>query len=424
MNLPPLRLLAISSDVLERTFFTLYIWDNTRDLRDVLIFVLAYFAVTPIIGLLAGYLTDKFDIKITMLVGIWIQILQIVLMIYVQFPISILALVVIAVLGGVGESFRSIPIHAIEYEVQGERADLNHYYADKSLFSRLISVSLPLAAAYLLTVTEGNFDFLFQLIIILLIAKTIVVFLYKIPPNHNNFDLKNILTFPGTNSDKIHLVKGVFIQGLSEGITLTILPVIVLMFAESFLKWGLINSGIVLFGIILSFFLTIWVNNFNSKVLYSIGAFIFAAASTFFLSEINFAVILGFLVAAQFMDVVKEVSYNASTERIMSEDRKEYQLYSEYQYLVDTVTSIGRLVPICLLLFTGLNLEDDLTIRITLMIIGILPIITLSTLGRTRIFQDDSPIFKNNKVSSVTSLINNQAHHIEQEAPSLTSSDK
>ncbi len=392
-----IRLLAISSDLITRTFLAFYIWENTHDLHLILFLGLIYFAVMPFAELTTGYVTDRFDIKIPMLIGVWIQIIQIVLILYAHFPIGPMLLVLIALTGGISEGIRNISVHAIEFGVQ-EQSNITHYYADKTFFTKAIELILPLAAAYLVTVTDGNFDFLFRLIIGLLIIKVFFVLLFKIPKARNTFDLKNILTFPGTNKDKLTLVKGVFLEGLAEGITLTILPVIVLIFAESILKWGFVNTGIAIFGTLVSLFLTQWVNDINSKVLYALGAFIFAGASTFFLSEINFLVIIIFLVANELMQVIKEVSYSASVERIMEEDRKEYRLYSEYQFLVDTISCIGRVTPIGILLLTGLNINNDLTLRITLIVIGILPIISLSVLGKSRIFQPDSGT---NKITSI-----------------------
>lgn len=388
MNWSLLRLLAISSDVLTRTFFAFYLWENMHDLKIILVFGLISFGIIPIASLVAGYVTDEFDIKIPMLFGIWIQVLQILLIIYADFPISMGMLALIALLGGIGEATRDISVHAIEFGVQ-EQGNIAHYYADRSFLSKLIELILPISAAYLVTVTEGNYDFLFQLIVGLLVIKTLFVFFYKIPGYHNKFKLKNILAFPGTNKDKFTLVKGVFLEGLSEGITMTILPVIVLIFADSILKWGFVNTGIVLFGALVSLFLTQWITDINSKVLYAIGAFAFAAASTFFLAEINFIVIIVFLIANELMQVIKDVSYNSSVERIMEEDRREYNLFSEYQFLTNSVGAIGRVIPIILLLAIGLNLEDDLTLRLTLLVIGILPIIALSVLGNSRIFKDE-----------------------------------
>ena len=387
MNWTLIRLLAISSDILTRTFLAFYIWENTHDLKIILFFGLIYFAVIPIAELIAAYVTDQFDIKIPMLVGVWIQIIQIVLIISIQFPIGTTLLVLIAITGGISEAIRNITMHAIQFGVK-QQEHITHYYADRTFFSKSLELILPLTAAYIVTATDGNFDFLFQIIIGVLIVKTILVIFYKIPPAKNKFDLKNILTFPGTNKDKLTLVKGVFMEGLSEGITLTILPVIVLIFAESILRWGYVNTGIALFGVLVSLFLTQWVNDLNSKILYAFGAFIFAAASTFFLVEINFLVIILFLIANELMQVIKDISYNASVERIIEEDRREYRLYSEYQYLVDAVSSMGRIVPIAILLYTGLNLESDIVIRITLVVIGILPLISLSVLGKSRIFSE------------------------------------
>lgn len=382
------RLLAVSSDLLTRTFLAFYIWENTNSLYLILFFGLVYFAITPIIELIAGYLTDNFDIKTPMLIGIWVQVVQIVLIMAVQFPVSITTIALIALAGGISEGFRNISIHAVEFGIQ-EQKQVTHYFADKAFIMKSLDLVLPLTAAFIVTYTGGSFNLLFQLIIILLVLKSLFVFFYKLPKARNSFELKNILTFPGTNKDKTTLVKGVFLEGLSEGITLTILPVIVLIFADSILRWGFVNTGIALFGVIVSLFLTQWVNDINSKVLYALGAFIFAGVSTFFLAEINFFVILVFLVASELMSLIKEVSYNSAVEHIMEEDRKEYHLYSEYRFLVDTVSNIGRMVPVLILLFTGLNLNDDIILRITLLVIGILPLISFSVLGKSRIFQAD-----------------------------------
>jgi hypothetical protein len=218
-----------------------------------------------------------------------------------------------------------------------------------------------------------------------------MIFLFKNDYVKNKFELANILKFPGTNADKFTLVKGVFFEGLSEGFNFTIFPIIILIFVGNILNWGILNTFLVLVAISIAYLIRRYVNDVNSKLIYSAAAFFFAFASLFLISGINFYIIMLFLLAKTFMQLVKEISYFSAVDNIIDEDRREYELYAEYQFLIELATSTGRIIPIIALLLINVNIENHFTIILILLAIGFIPMTTLSFLSKSAIF---SPTYK------------------------------
>lgn len=382
-----INLLMISGDMITRTFIAFFIWEREQNIELILFYSLLYFGMIPLSSLISGIISDQIDSKIALLIGVWFQIIQITIIALPNFNLGYEMVAIVALAGGIGEGFRNIAIHGIEFKVRND-TNLAGYYANKTFFKKLIELLVPLTAAIIISATD-SFQALFRLTVVLLVIKSIVIFMYKIPRATTTFDLKKIFTIPGTNPDKPVLMKGVFLEGLSDGVILTILPIIVLVFAESILNWGFINTGVVLFGVLVSLLIARFVNDFNSKVLYALGAFIFASASIIFITQYNLVVILLFLMAHSVMEIIKEVGYHSSIDRIMEKDRKEYELYTEYQFLVELIGNIGRIIPIAILVYIGFNINNEPLVRGTLIIIGLLPLISLSVLGKSSIFSSN-----------------------------------
>ena len=204
----------------------------------------------------------------------------------------------------------------------------------------------------------------------------------RVQNRSSSFSLKEILTIPGTNPGKPALIKGVFMEGLSEGITLTIVPIITLVFVGSIINWGILNTALVLISILGSFLLGQIITDKNSKSLYAIGALIYASSCLFFISRYNFYILAAFLVARAMMYVIKSSGYYGTIDKLMSQDTNEEFMYSEYQFLIDLVSSIARLIPLVILIILNINIKDEVIIRTVLIGLGLIPLFTLSMLEK------------------------------------------
>lgn len=381
---PISKVLFTSSDIITKTFLAFFIWQTKNDLETVLIFSLAYFAAIPVASLISGFISDTMEPKIAILLGTWIQIFQLLALLFYGNNLSLEVIAIIALIGGMAEGLRSIAEKVIDNRYYLNR-EATKVTASKTFIKETLLLFLPLSTAYLIS-TSGSYVLVFKITILILLLNAITITLFSQKHVRSTFNLLPVITFHGTNRDKSRLVQAVFIEGLSEGVTYALLPIVLLTFVGSLLNWGLLNTSFVLLSVAISFLFNKYATDLNFKFVYATGAFLFASASVFFLTQFNFFIVVIFLIAKSLMDVIKETGYYSSLEGIIAEDRKKHELYAEYQILIEFVTSLGRLVPIVILVYMGINIHDDVVIRFTLLVIGILPLITLSFLGKTVIF--------------------------------------
>ncbi len=379
-----------STDLLVKTFLAFFIWESEQNLYPILLLGLAYFIARPVASLISGIISDKLNSKIPLVLGTLIQIAQLLVIIEHSNLLTLETIAIIGAMGGFADGLKGISIHTIDLALRKihHKDDANKFYSMRTFISHMLELILPLSAAFVLAQT-GNYIDLFKISIILISVQTLITLIFKSPTQHNSFDLKSVFSIPGTNKDKPALIQGVFFEGLEEGVTLTILPVIVLIFAGSILNWGLLNTSFVLVGVLLSFIFSRIINDANAKIIYAFGALIFAASSILFLNDISLAIILIFMFTKTLMGIIKETSYHASLDKIIEEDSKQQRLHAEYKFLIEFFSSIGSVIPILALMYLKTDIHNDLVLRITLLAVGLLPITVLSILGKTAIFKND-----------------------------------
>ncbi|PIR42418.1 hypothetical protein CO058_02450 [candidate division WWE3 bacterium CG_4_9_14_0_2_um_filter_35_11] len=377
--------LSNASDIILKTFLALFLWETDANLYPILVFGVAYFAAIPIASLIGGALSNSVAPKIAMLSGIWMQVTQIILIILLANSLDTFLLIFIGIIGGLGKGFKNVAIRDIADQTRPHDNEAK-YYAGKSIQYQLLNLFIPLACALIIGTGTSGYLVVFEIAIFILIAESFLTSLVQVQNLSTTFRLKEILTIPGTNPSKLTLIKGIFLEGLSEGVTLTIVPIITLVFVGSIINWGILNTALVLISILAGIVIGQIIDDINSKSLYAVGALIYASTCLFFISRYNFYILAIFLVARTLMFVIKNAGYYGSIDKIMSQDSNEAYLYSEYQFLIDLVTSVARLIPLVILILLNINIKDETIIRSVLIILGLIPLFTLSMLGRTSVF--------------------------------------
>ncbi len=380
-----LRILIIGSSLIADTFLTFFIWEKEKDLKIILFYGLAYFIAIPIFSLISGFISEHLQPKIALLLSNWARIIQLFAIIYFQDDLRLENIMFIAFLGGISEGMTILASNVIDFD-KGIKEHAG-FFATRAIIKEALTFIIPLSAAFFIAKTQ-DFQALFSLTIGILFINVFLTTIIKYKHARSTFDIKHILSFPGTNPDKKILVAGSFLEGLSEGITLTIFPIMLLYLAGSILNWGFLNTLLVISAIITSILIKRFVNDSNYKYLYVFGAFGFAALSVFLITDFNLFIFVVFLLAKSVMDVIKDVSFYATIEQMMSEDKNEYNLHAEYEFLAEASTSIGRLLPIIVLIAININTSDQLLFRLIFIVVGILPLLTLSVLGKSAILKD------------------------------------
>ncbi|PJA41101.1 hypothetical protein CO178_00925 [candidate division WWE3 bacterium CG_4_9_14_3_um_filter_34_6] len=379
-------LLSSSTDIIIKTFLIFYIWQATNNLAIVATFGLVYFAVIPFSSLLSGIFIDRIGTKLPHSIGILIQISQLFFIIsYSSSNLSISTILFIAILMGIADGIKSMSLRTIMETTRDHRNEAL-FYANKTISSQFVELILVLSGA-LLVGSQLGYNYLFAFTLVILTIELIITIMLPQPSTISSFDIKSILTFPGTNIDKLTLVKAIFMEGLQEGVTLTILPIITLAFIGTIAYWGLLNTALVLLSLLFAFILSKLITDPSSHLLYGIGSIVFATTSLVFLIQYNFYVLAIFLMAQSLMGVIKNTSYFASIDNIMAQDINEYNLLSEYQFLINIVSSTARSIPLIIILLVGITIHDETSLRLILLFTGLVPLLAISFFGQSLAFK-------------------------------------
>ena len=380
-----LKTIALSTQI----FIAFFIWQTNNDLQALLYFTLTLFIFIPIGSLVSGILKGSQSPKYGILIGNWIQVIQITLLLYYFNSLSLPIILITGALGGFAQGEKDSTNRILEVLTnESGKENIEKFYATKTFLLSLLKGIVPLSIAYLVG-TTGSYKSLFVLVVVLLLLSSIVSVFVDVESQNSPIKLRQILTIPGTNPNKLALIMSLFFEGLTEGITTTILPIIILVYVGNIINWGWINTGVVAFTIITSAIMRKSMDNAGSRGTYSLGSIIFAITSILFIIHYNIIVIGIFLLAMALMDIIKETSFNSSVERIANSDNSESDLTAEYIFLADLATSIGKVVPIILILLTAQDINNETFVRILLIITGFLPLMTITFLAKTSIFSQD-----------------------------------
>ena len=286
---------------------------------------------------------------------------------------------------GIADGIKSMSLRTIMETTRDHRNEAL-FYANKTISSQFVELILVLSGA-LLVGSQLGYNYLFAFTLVILTIELIITIMLPQPSTISSFDIKSILTFPGTNIDKLTLVKAIFMEGLQEGVTLTILPIITLAFIGTIAYWGLLNTALVLLSLLFAFILSKLITDPSSHLLYGIGSIVFATTSLVFLIQYNFYVLAIFLMAQSLMGVIKNTSYFASIDNIMAQDINEYNLLSEYQFLINIVSSTARSIPLIIILLVGITIHDETSLRLILLFTGLVPLLAISFFGQSLAFK-------------------------------------
>lgn len=363
-------------------------WEQTEELLPLLFFAIVY-SLSTILGAFASvYLTNGISPKVALLTGFLVQTIQLVLFITLNTDLTNEFILLIGVTGGLASGLKSISEYTYERTYEDSKDTLQVQSA-KIFWVELIKLVTIGGSAFLVYFNQG-YDTLFDIILIsALFGSFSVIFLHD-DYHRRKTDIKKILTFPGTNQEKGLIAKSEFFEGMYDGINSVILPVALLYFVGNFMDWGIVNILLLGFSLCVSIIMYELTGKNSYKSLYAISTVLFAGISIFTIFEYNIYVLLAYMVTMVTLEVSGSIGYNTTIENIIDLDKEKDTLIPEYKFLVELSSNIGKFIPLVLLLLLDIDLAEDFTLKLALIIGSTLPIIIISMFGKSLIFRSES----------------------------------
>jgi len=361
-------------------FVDFYIWEITHNFQTLLSYNLSLFIALPVGVLIAGFLSEYVSHKVGYIFSKLIQISFLSLLL-VMGPLLFSSITIFGLLAGLVAGISLSPEEVINFKLPGQEA--LPILTSISKGKKMVGLVIPPFFAYLIQQSSDSFSLPFIIAIGVSLIVLSLAPLVDFPESDSAFSLLTILTIPGTNPEKSLLIKASFLNGIKMGLHYSLIGVLTLSFVGSLIKWSYISVGLTLFSIVLVSFYR-WLNVARHALLsLGLASVVFLIGSGYFAYDFSLLGIGIYLIGLSFFDIFFGFGYSSAVKRISQIDGSGKDLESEYVFLETFFSSLGMILPIAVLSYLKLDLEDPIIFQILIVIIGLLPFGILSLMKKS-----------------------------------------
>ncbi len=364
-------------------FVSFFIWDKSESLTLVSIFHLFSAAGIVCGALISGYLTNKYSSGPLRGIGAILTAIPI-LILFILGDNSVNYIIPIGLLFGIAVGIRVIPYKLLFTNVLSVQNRENFLNLDNTAYS-FVNIVVPLLAALVVGKT-GNYSFLFILTAILFIIAAIPVLLLRDPQfATSSYELKNAIKEIKADADLKKIMWAKLLEGIKLGITVSVWSIIILNIVGSLENWGLFNTIFAILATIVTYTVGRKIKFSNSRIFFVITAFFFASAGLFFATNVNLVTYLVFSFVAGICETIFDIGYQSITSKVIDRNIKSSSVTGEVMLLQEIPLFLGRSIPLLLVIFTKPSFQDDLVLKLLIILVSIIPLIMSSILIKVNV---------------------------------------
>jgi len=367
-------------DVVANTFINFYLWENTKDFSVLLRYNIFLFAFIPLGALLFGYIAKKISLKLSYSLGILMYSAQLLLIILKG--LDVLNIVVLfGFISGIASGAHTLSFNTINQKIT-KPENREKYFGFQNAITSLIRLITPPTLALVVSYT-GSYNKIFGPAVLIFVIASILGFLIKADVRHGKFNMEEILRFPGTNIDKNIIFNSLIVSGIRSSLVITLLPIITLVIVGGLINWGTLTLLLTSFSVLASYLYGKFIDVKSSKYSLLLVSLVFFASSLYFTLYFNLPSLVAFSIVLMILEIVLIVSFESHIDNLTEQDNQIDNLITEYNVFTEIPLAIGRLIPLMTLYFLDVSLSRDVYLRISFLVLGILPILMLSTLAKS-----------------------------------------
>lgn len=379
--------LAISlSDI----FITFNIWEKSHDLSIITIYHLAMFASIPIAAIISGVISERKSPILSFGIGLVSRIVMLL-------PIVLAPNFLINNIWFFGMIYGfSIGMCAIPSSIIGSKIfenSLERFLSLNSSIGGAVNLIVPIVASFLI-VRFGYNPILLVAIPFVCLSLIVVTRIRDVKFGDGSFSLSKVI-YPRDNQDIKTAWIVQFIEGLKGGFLWTYGGILAYMFVGGLAQWGIYNfifsSLSIVVGLILAKKFRLHLNKFfviTTGIFYSI-------ACLFLGTNLGITFFLYYSLVLVFVSAVGWSSFWGTINKIMSQDKDFDRYRIEYYVASELPLALGRITPLLIIYAFGVQQFSDLTMRLSWVLIGLVPIISFSLLDKTGVW--DRQLFNSRK---------------------------
>lgn len=362
-------------------FLTFYIWDKSQNIRTITVYHLAMFLVIPVFAILSGMLAEKKSPLFCYSMGLLFRAAIFVLVISApNFVITNIWL--FGAIYGASIGISAVPSNIINSKIFEN--SLERLLSLNTAIGSSVNLIAPFVASLLIPKFGYN---------PLLVLATIFLFLSWITTlgikdtnyGDGKFTLSKVL-FPKQGSENYLLFIVQFIEGIRSGFLWSFGGIIAYLYVGGLKSWGIYNlfftALTIVLGLFFARFLRLHLNKFfvvTTGLFYSLACLLLGVNS-------GIEYFLYYSLVLAFISAIGWSSFLGTINQIMKEDLSFEKYRIEYYVAIELPLALGRIVP--LLIILGLNTQQfsDIGVRISWILIGIIPIISFSLLTKSQVW--------------------------------------
>jgi hypothetical protein len=367
-------------------FFTFYIYDQTGELIDILIFKLWQFIFIPVGAFVSDILTNKVNAIRTYMFSLIIGIFYIGVIAGIKED-AVNYLPYLGILSGFVVGLRALPWNVIyQKEILDEKK--GKFGGKLQALNGLRSVILPAICAFYIA-GGGSYYVLFVSSVIILL--TSLVFIFGL--SSKDFKSKPIRILDSikayiSNRDLQQVLKSTFFNGLRSSIRWSIWNVIVLIIVGGMGNWGTYKTIFSFLTVVLSYTIGKRLNLSKSRVGAGFTAFLFFVGSTILAVYFDFRAFIIYSILVVFYNSTYWNSLDILRNKIIKRNLDDDDLIDEVQFIREIGYAVGRILPVLFLIESSVSFENDLVLRIIIMLVGIMPSIVFAILSKTSVVKE------------------------------------
>ncbi|WP_131849097.1 MFS transporter [Baia soyae] len=244
---------------LSNTFLNVYLWKLKQNFLLIGWYNLTYHISVAVTFLFAGWLTKKVDRVIAIRLGVAIQALFYLTVLF----LGTSAADYVVLLGffiGVGSGFYWLAFNVLYFEIT-ERENRDYFNGISGFTNSLAGIMAPILSGWIITRINHftGYRIIFWISLGIFIAAVIVSFFLKARSSRGSYRLKEVLRIAWNRENKWHWINlAMLVQGIREGVFVFITGLLVYLTARSELTLGTFYTICNLVSLIAYYFVGKW----------------------------------------------------------------------------------------------------------------------------------------------------------------------
>lgn len=359
------------STALSNTFVNIYLWKQSGKFFDIGLYNLAVVVLQPITFIIAGRWAKKVDRVIVLRIGVSFLALFYLAVLFFGANASKFLLLLGALLG-TGYGFYWLAYNVLTFEIT-EPETRDFFNGLLGVLTSIGGMIGPIAAGFIISRLEnfGGYTIVFGLSLGLFSLAVFLSFFLKRRPAHGKYWFQRILKERKNDFNWRMITNAHFFQGFREGTFAFIISVFVFLATGSELSlgtFGLINSGV---SFIAYFFVSRMIKKQHRKKAILLGGCILYASIFLIVFDVTYTRLLIYAATIAIAYPLLLVPYLSMTYDVIGRGWNAAEMRIEYIVVREIFLNLGRFVSILLFLFAVTMFDEQKSIPILLLIVGV-----------------------------------------------------